>query len=377
MISLLSWFNFSYYTRTLSNNLEVLLSLAALYYWPENASASIVSAIRPILLVGLAVLSRPSAVSHWIVPGIVLLFHTLGFLRKLMLIIVACIAAGFCVLFGFLLDSWYYETPTLTWLMFARLNVFENISAFYGTQPWHFYIAQVIPAIAGPLFPLLLLSLAVRTGNTEILQFMSGSIFFNSLLPHKEIRFLAPLSPLIVILSAQGYLALSAIVKGRWRLLKRLFLFVILLANVVLGIYLARVHQSGVIAVMDHLREQVDRGNVNGVMFAMPCHSTPFYGYLHRNIPMKFITCEPPLGVPNHTSYLDQSDRFYRNPAAILTKLDAGTSHLVIFEALLQREGVSVVLEKSGFVECWRTFNSHWHMDARRRGDVLVYCRVS
>lgn len=376
LISLLSWFNFSYYPRTLSNNLEVLLSLAALYYWPQDARYPLTAAIRPVALVGLAVLNRPSALTHWMVPALLLWSLTAGWLRKLALLGIASLVAGLCILVGFALDSWYYGAATFTWLNFVHFNVVERISSFYGTHPWHFYIVQAVPGIAGPLLPLVLLSLAIATGNGEILSMIAGSIFFNSLLPHKEIRFLAPLSPLLVILAAQGYRALGTIFKGRWRLLKRLLLLVILLANVVAGIYLARVHQSGVIAVVDYLRGEVDRGRVTGILYAMPCHSTPFYGYLHRNIPMRFITCEPPVGsVGDHAAYQDESDRFYMNPAAVLTKLDEGTSHLVLFEALLKREGVPVVLEKSGLRECWRTFNSHWNIDPRRRGDVLVYCR--
>ena len=31
-------------------------------------------------------------------------------------------------------------------------------------------------------------------------------------------------------------------------------------------------------------------------------------------------------------------------------------------------------LQGSGYGECWRGFNSHWHDDWRRKGDVVVWC---
>jgi phosphatidylinositol glycan class B len=46
--------------------------------------------------------------------------------------------------------------------------------------------------------------------------------------------------------------------------------------------------------------------------------------------------------------------------------------YLIFFEPL---EGVlGEVLGNSRYRECWRGFNSHWHDDWRRKGDVVVWC---
>jgi phosphatidylinositol glycan class B len=49
-------------------------------------------------------------------------------------------------------------------------------------------------------------------------------------------------------------------------------------------------------------------------------------------------------------------------------------SHLVVFQALLDNYGGGVrdFLEAKGYVEEHRLWNSHWHEDERRRGDVVV-----
>lgn len=110
--------------------------------------------------------------------------------------------------------------------------------------------------------------------------------------------------------------------------------------NAVFGYYLGMFHQRGVMDVMYWLRRQVQQqssgsGNnydiektlpwlagiidvsqmlspskfmnkdegqaavavgVDGILFLMPCHSTPFQCILHNpNIPMRFLTCEPPF----------------------------------------------------------------------------------
>lgn len=48
-------------------------------------------------------------------------------------------------------------------------------------------------------------------------------------------------------------------------------------------------------------------------------------------------------------------------------------SHLVFFEAL--EETIVPILKDTPYRECKRFFNSYFHEDPRRRGDVIVYCR--
>ncbi|CAG8436439.1 3836_t:CDS:2 [Diversispora eburnea] len=157
-------------------------------------------------------------------------------------------------------------------------------------------------------------------------------------------------------------------------------LFVIIcliLTNLPLAYYANTVHQRGVVEVMDYLRKEVDNKKVENIGFLMPCHSTPFYSNLHRNIAMWFLTCEPPLNISSQDfdQYMDESDHFYANPLEFInTHFEPlplindnnydylWPSHLVIFEALLQDLGT--LLEKSVY-----------NQDSRRKGDVIVYCR--
>ncbi len=118
------------------------------------------------------------------------------------------------------------------------------------------------------------------------------------------------------------------------------------------------------------------------------------------------LTCEPPLNIPlsSRQTYLDEADTFYITPGPIrwlqenLESPDTITSsgsrsgqhwartdpqfkrgdkrewpmNLVFFAQL---EGVlGEVLGGTRYRECWRGFNSHWHDDWRRAGDVVVWC---
>ena len=77
---------------------------------------------------------------------------------------------------------------------------------------------------------------------------------------------------------------------------KHIFRFIILLlilSNMAVGLYGCIVHQRGVIDVLHWLRSESSK--VQDVLFLMPCHSTPYYSHLHHNIPMRFLTCEPPI----------------------------------------------------------------------------------
>ena len=250
-----------------------------------------------------------------------------------------------------------------------------------------------------------------------------------SLISHKEVRFIYPLLPLLHILAAEPvtrFFAPSLIHSLRSRrtssyaLLRRLILGVLILLNVSIAIYTTVVHGRGVIDVLSYLRHQhetyyLPRQNPYSNLtaaFLMPCHSSPWRSHLiHPGISAWALTCEPPIHLPREarTSYPDEADAFYADPLLWLRhnmsrQPPAGTSKGLISttrdqERQRQRHGrlsapvdkrrdwpdyliffaaaektMEVVLRGSGYAQCWRGFNTHWHDDRRRRGDVVVWC---
>lgn len=214
---------------------------------------------------------------------------------------------------------------------------------------------------------------------------------------------------------------------------KSITLLILLTINIFVSYYVSIVHQRGVVDVMHQLRrihenrlEEAMERSVNGpgpritamtaptaeerviTSFAilMPCHSTPWRSHLvHPNLQGWALTCEPPVNVPidKRPEYLDEADQFYADPVAWLQqhmrtgpvvsagdkanndlKLNANKIEedegrqwpsLIIMFAQLE-DVLGQFLQGNGYEQCWTVFNTHWHDDWRRTGDVTIWCLV-
>ncbi|RMD40463.1 hypothetical protein DV735_g4652, partial [Chaetothyriales sp. CBS 134920] len=220
----------------------------------------------------------------------------------------------------------------------------------------------------------------------------------------------------------------------RSKQLKASLLVLLLGLNLTIAIYTSQIHNSGLINVMHYLRGEFEgHYNAAGVVssvkstnmtvgFLMPCHSTPWRSHLQHpptstaaGIDAWALTCEPPLGLnaSAKAAYLDEADQFYAGPNAwlklhmsrhppppivgstlaphepdIIDNRDRELTwrerkngggrrpwpqYLVFFQQL-EPEMKNSLGSSSGYAECWRGFNSHWHDDWRRQGDVIVWC---
>ncbi|KAG9295804.1 hypothetical protein G9A89_009033 [Geosiphon pyriformis] len=397
--SIISWFNFYCGIRMLSNNVEAVLTIMALYYWPLYESSNIrgkedLKRLRvSFSLAAFSCILRPTNLIVWIFLGMNLLINTenhVSVFRNAILIMILAIVIMIT------LDYAFYKTLVFIPLNFLRVNVFQSISIFYGAHPWHWYLTQGIPVVTTTLLPFMIKgmisSLTAYGSRTKILvALMLWVIFGYSLISHKEFRFIYPFLPIANIFA--GF-ALKEISQNSTKKYYRASIVFLIVTNVPLAYYASCIHQRGVIDVMDYLRLEIDKGKVDDIGFLMPCHSTPFYSNLHRNISMWFLTCEPPLSEIDQQGYMDEADQFYSDPLKFLSHhfeditksskrnnsergslpvLRKWPSHLVIFEALLK--DITSLIEKSDYQECSRFFNSHFHDDSRRQGDVILFCR--
>jgi hypothetical protein len=106
----------------------------------------------------------------------------------------------------------YNGTPTLTLLSFLRVNS-SSVSLFYGSAPWHYYLIQALPLLAGPALPFILhgayLTSTQGTRSLKLLLYTviwTGVVF--SFAGHKEWRFLHPMVPAMHILAARSLVSL-------------------------------------------------------------------------------------------------------------------------------------------------------------------------
>lgn len=385
ILSLISAFNFAYLPRTISNATEAALTAAALWLWPLVPAQGVDwrRLLPALLLVGWSCLVKPSAALHWLFPA----FHLLWYSRptdRPRIIITASAAAGLTILIGGLIDGYFYgeDRMVFTWWRFFKANFSSNVALLYGSMPWHFYLSQGLPFMAGTMLPLLLLGM-VLSGSGWPSCFLVSSISLLSCLGHKEFRFLFQAMPAILTLSGVG---VHASVKAYGGDKKRQILLgaVLVISNLAAGLYLARWHLAGPVPAIDWLRTQVDEHPGTQALFLTPCHATPYYGYLHRDIPMRFLTCSLPI---NHATnelvfesgYVDEADQFYADPPRHLRQhpdLLAGKTHVFCYQALIETwPQVSPILEDYGFVLAEAFFNGHFSPDSRRSGHLLAYTK--
>lgn len=154
--------------------------------------------------------------------------------------------------------------------------------------------------------------------------------------------------------------------------------------NLLPFLYFSLIHQRGTVDVMNYLHnvalnQTLDNGTmaVNDLnfMFLMPCHSTPYYSFLHFNVSMRFLTCEPNLNQRN--DYKDEAEIFFLDPNKWLIdeykcKGCKLPTHIVYFNSL--EENIFEFLMQNRYQKCAQYFHSH--IPGGRIGShVIVSCR--
>lgn len=323
-------------------------------------------------------------------------------------------------------------------LRFLYFNLAQSLAVFYGKNDWHYYLSQGYPLLLTTALPFTLvglyralvapstlyrLQMRITLGRLQMhMQTQLASIciimpLVLSLISHKEVRFIYPLLPSLHVLTAPvlvNYFFPAVYRSSRVYTPRRLILLFLLFANIVIALYTTVYHASGALNVVSYLRQQQQTHSQNpssgiaaespGISagFLMPCHSTPWRSHLvYPDIHAWALSCEPPVGLDEaqKSSYLDEADQFYANPAEFLRQnMEGGLRHVpgkpsylspppgdhqdtaahpwpdyLAFFAQLEPT-LNSLLRASAYAECWRTFNTQWHDDWRRRGDIIVWC---
>ncbi|XP_013406843.1 GPI mannosyltransferase 3 [Lingula anatina] len=160
----------------------------------------------------------------------------------------------------------------------------------------------------------------------------------------------------------------------RAHIAKAITLF-LLVFNLPIALYTGLIHQKGTVDVMKFVYDSSRKVDHLDALFLMPCHSTPFYSYIHGNVTLNFLTCEPNLqNIPN---YLDEADIFYQNPkewwkTEYLDKNSSLPTHVVMFSELHQK--LDVFLTRQHYRDCGRFFHTHFP-EGRVSSHVNVKCR--
>ncbi|CAD6582140.1 MAG: glycosylphosphatidylinositol anchor biosynthesis [Cyphobasidiales sp. Tagirdzhanova-0007] len=243
-----------------------------------------------------------------------------------------------------------------------------------------------------------------------------------SLVSHKEFRFIQPLLPILHAFAAYSLVQLANLSRSKTRRSSLLpsiradHFHLILFINIPAILVFIVIHMRGQAGVVRYL-SSIPKTELASLGFLMPCHSTPWQSHLHRydleveGIPSGYggrlwaLTCEPPLG-DDRASYIDETNLFYKDPHAFIREhfpshvsesfpaspdlsdpeqahVYCWPSHLVLFDVLLQcqcettHQTFNQLLLEKGYVEQKRFWNSIWHEDPRRAGDVVVMRHIN
>lgn len=422
--SALSSFNWFVVTRSFSNSFEMILTTIALSYWPfsirlngsdsKNERIILKSIVKSLSIASIACIVRPTNGIIWLIVGLDFLISKNNSKNlKINVLIYTFIIFMLINLINLLIDFYYYGKLTFPLKNFIKFNLVNSYSDFYGINSISFHFVQSLPFILTTYLPFFVFSMFKfpiikrRLFNAIII---SNLIFF-SLITHKEFRFIYQLMPFLIIYSSYGIYQLSNssnVNDGLFlKLVKKYFFHLIVIINLCISVFLTQIHERGVIDLMTNLHDNPD---VESIGFLTPCHSTPLQSFLHNKDLSKkqniwYLTCEPP-SINNEQNeqngintigdkvdikqYKDESDLFYENPFGFLNqnfppvfnknlrtpgryfKYEWPT-HLVFFESL--EKEMKEYLKDSKYEECDRFFNSWFHWDDRRQGDIIVYCK--
>ncbi|XP_066366923.1 mannosyltransferase APTG1-like [Miscanthus floridulus] len=387
---LVNWFMFFCITRTLSNSLETVLTVAGLYYWftaIESSKAtsvvskqhaaceqSVSSRKMALLIAALSCAIRPTSAVTWIYVG---LLDFIQMKSKFSFVFFDVIPVGAIVLaVTTLLDWWMYGSRVIVPLNFLKFNLFSSGGDYYGTHVFHWYFTQGFPSMIWTFLPFAMCGI-VKSWEWRLSGLIAWVLGVYSILGHKEFRFVLPVLPLALMFSGYCLAAMSQF-KGKnqhgKRNLSRLQLSVILLVitNVPMALYMSLFHQRGTEDVMYYLSKEAHDGRVKSVLFLMPCHSTPYYSTLHYDLPMRFLDCTP----SDNKGSLDESDRFLTSPSEFVGGVFGNLStfsHIVLFES--EERHVLQLLLHNSFLEVRRFFHSHFKVDRDLQSSVVVYSR--
>ncbi|XP_076371166.1 phosphatidylinositol glycan anchor biosynthesis class B isoform X4 [Tachypleus tridentatus] len=348
-------------------------NMFGLYLYPWSRYSVSSSEWKYLLFVGLACLIRPTAAIFWFPLCLKHWCHrSLHYWPRLL---ASYVLVGTVSLFLLIIaDFTFYKDWTFSPYNFLLFNWTQDIGAMYGSHPWHWYFTHgffvvmtthLIPFIQGLKLP------QVRPLIITIFWFVA--VF--SFLSHKEFRFLLPVLPLAMCVCGAGIQQYNS------HFASTVIAVIILLINIPLALYTGIYHQRGTLDVMNFLGQEIKSTNDTiDILFLMPCHSTPFYSHIHRNVSMRFLTCEPNFEEISY--YKDEADIFFCNPTAWLeenikpvivnSNVSSQPSHLVLFDSLHSQ--ISSFLEAYNYDLCFQTFHTHFP-ETRTGRNVFVFSK--
>lgn len=280
-----------------------------------------------------------------------------------------------------LVDRLMYGSWVFVPLNFLKFNFLSSGGDYYGTHPWHWYFTQGFTVMIFTFLPLVFAGIYMSK-ERKFSGLIAWVLGIYSVLGHKEFRFVLPVLPIALMFSGYALATLGSTVPLRGRdstskrsgtscsMKSRMAILFLIVTNLPMALYMSMVHQRGVEDVMYYLSGEASKGKVKNILFLMPCHATPYYSFLHHDLPMRFLDCTP----SEEKGTLDESDQFMMDPIGFVkefAKTWSVPSHIVIFSS--QEQLLKEFLVSHNFHEVKRFFHAHFKVDRDLQASVVLY----
>lgn len=392
IIHSLTWASGYFGTRTLSNSLESLLMLLVICLKSSVLSLSLIIVsiwVRPTSIFNFLFLINWNNLlkfenflfnfSHEFQQTLkkkIQILHSV-FIPKQFIksFILAIITILILILYDTIFYHSLYKKLHITFPLFIcspynfiYYNIIEGKATFYGSQPFLFYFYSCIPSIFNVLMIFFIFYFKSFIYNEY---FIFGLLFtlFLSFSHHKEIRYLHPIIPLLSI--SVGQILNKKKNKKELLSIHTLIIFYGIL-NLVALIFLGRYHEIG--------QTQIIRYVQSNTLFLLPCHSTPFYSYVHTNITLQFLECL-------NDGYSESND-FLKNPSKFMTYFDSTNSNISLNKLHHKMDNIETIIIFSSYasqISNWlhfhsftkklEIFNSYFEIDDINNSYISLYSK--
>lgn len=210
-----------YISRTSANGIEGNLAIASLYYYTLLNKPKIfdMNLQKMTLLISITFLCRSSSLAPWIPLAFFKIMEDINWFLPI-LVAGLTVTVPACIV-SILIDSYYYGVFTVPQINFVHVNVVENVSKYFGSSPWYFYVQgfrdEFCTIYAVGLFGLCLFTVNQMCGSLKcynanvqgasripsLITFITACLTVLSMVDHKELRFYAPVAQIGCF--AQGY----------------------------------------------------------------------------------------------------------------------------------------------------------------------------
>ncbi len=118
------------------------------------------------------------------------------------------LAGGLIQLLGIAIDTWFYGKFVVTTWEYFNKQIVEDIASEFGTEPWYFYLKEMITApfwVFGVIIAVSFTFVLIKSPRNILIWCIIPFVLIHSLVAHKEVRFLLPLVNLIPLLIVLGF----------------------------------------------------------------------------------------------------------------------------------------------------------------------------